>query len=123
MSGGGPVDADTFVGEASFRAALYAAGGACQMVERLLDGDARLGFSGLRPAGHHAERDRAMGFCLFNNVAIAAESAIVDHGLERVLFSTGTSITAMERQRSFDTGRTCCSQASIRGGYILEPGG
>jgi acetoin utilization deacetylase AcuC-like enzyme len=83
-SGGGPVDADTFVGEASFRAALYAAGGACQMVERLLDGDERLGFSGLRPAGHHAERDRAMGFCLFNNVAIAAESAIVDHGLERV---------------------------------------
>ena len=84
MSGGGPVDADTFVGEASFRAALYAAGGACQMVERLLDGDARLGFCGLRPAGHHAECDRAMGFCLFNNVAIAAESAIVDHGLERV---------------------------------------
>ena len=38
-------------------------------------------------------------------------------------FSTGTSITAMERQRSFDTGRTCCSQASTRGGYILAPGG
>ncbi len=84
MSGGGPVDADTFVGEASFRAALHAAGGACQMIERLLDGEERLGFSGLRPAGHHAERDRAMGFCLFNSVAIAAESAIVDHGLERV---------------------------------------
>ena len=84
-AGGGPIDEDTFVGEASFRAALYAAGGACQMVERLLNGAERVGFSGVRPAGHHAERDRAMGFCLFNNVAIAAASAIAEHGLERVL--------------------------------------
>jgi acetoin utilization deacetylase AcuC-like enzyme len=82
--GGGPIDEDTFVGEASFRAALHAAGGACAMVERLLKGEERLGFSGLRPAGHHAESDRAMGFCLFNNVAVAAESAIAEHGLERV---------------------------------------
>jgi acetoin utilization deacetylase AcuC-like enzyme len=84
-AGGGPIDEDTFVGEASFRAAQYAAGGARQMVERLLNGPQRVGFSGLRPAGHHAERARAMGFCLFNNVAIAAESAIAEHGLERVL--------------------------------------
>ena len=83
-AGGGPIDEDTFVGEASFRAALHAAGGACLMVERLLDGEETLGFSGLRPAGHHAESDRAMGFCLFNNVAIAAESAIAERGLERV---------------------------------------
>ncbi len=83
-AGGGPIDGDTFVGAASFRAALYAAGGACQMVERLLDGQEQVGFSGLRPAGHHAERARAMGFCLFNSVAIAAEFAIAEHGLERV---------------------------------------
>jgi len=83
-AGGGPIDQDTFVGEASFRAALHAAGGACLMVDRLLDGEEKLGFSGLRPAGHHAESARAMGFCLFNNVAIAAESAITEHGLERV---------------------------------------
>jgi acetoin utilization deacetylase AcuC-like enzyme len=82
--GGGPIDEDTFVGEASFRAALHAAGGACEMVEGLLDGEDRVGFSGLRPAGHHAESARAMGFCVFNNVAIAAESAIAEHGLERV---------------------------------------
>src|SRR5579872_5377119 len=82
-AGGGPIDQDTFVGEASFRAALHAAGGACLMVDRLLDGEEKLGFSGLRPAGHHAESARAMGFCLFNNVAIAAESAITEHGLER----------------------------------------
>jgi acetoin utilization deacetylase AcuC-like enzyme len=83
-AGGGPIDEDTFVGEASFRAALHAAGGACLMVDRLLYGEEKLGFSGLRPAGHHAEHARAMGFCLFNNVAIAAESAIAEHGLERV---------------------------------------
>ena len=83
-AGGGPIDEDTFVGEASYGAALHAAGGACLMVERLLDGEEQLGFSGVRPAGHHAERARAMGFCLFNNVAIAAESAIAQHGLERV---------------------------------------
>lgn len=84
LSGGGAIDEDTFVGEASFGAALHAAGGACRMVELLLVGEDGLGFSGLRPAGHHAESARAMGFCLFNNVAIAAESAIAEHGLERV---------------------------------------
>jgi acetoin utilization deacetylase AcuC-like enzyme len=83
-AGGGPIDQDTFVGEGSFGAALHAAGGACLMVERLLCGAQKLGFSGLRPAGHHAERARAMGFCLFNNVAIAAECAIAEHGLDRV---------------------------------------
>lgn len=84
-SGGGSIDVDTFVGESSYRAARHAAGGACEMVRVLLAGQARVGFSGLRPAGHHAERERAMGFCLFNNVAIAAECAIVEQGLQRVL--------------------------------------
>ncbi len=83
--GGGSIDGDTFVGESSYRAALHAAGGACEMVRALLTGQARTGFGGLRPPGHHAERARAMGFCLFNNVAIAAECAIVEHGLRRVL--------------------------------------
>ena len=51
----------------------------------LLAGEATTAFCGVRPAGHHAERDRAMGFCLFNNVAIAAELAIRDLGLRRVM--------------------------------------
>jgi acetoin utilization deacetylase AcuC-like enzyme len=55
------------------------------MVRALLAGEAATGFCGLRPAGHHAERDRAMGFCLFNNVAIAAELAIRELGAGRVL--------------------------------------
>jgi acetoin utilization deacetylase AcuC-like enzyme len=83
-TGGGAIDGDTYVGEASYRAALHAAGGAGEMVRALLDGRADIGFSGLRPSGHHAGHDRAMGFCLFNNVAIAAATAIADHGLERV---------------------------------------
>jgi acetoin utilization deacetylase AcuC-like enzyme len=83
-SGGGAIDADTFVGEASYRAALHAAGGACAMVRSLLGGEHRVGFSALRPSGHHAEAERAMGFCLFNNVAIAAELAIAELGAERV---------------------------------------
>jgi acetoin utilization deacetylase AcuC-like enzyme len=83
-SGGGAIDADTFVGEASYRAALHAAGGACAMTRSLLNGERRIGFSALRPSGHHAERERAMGFCLFDNIAIAAELAIRELGVGRV---------------------------------------
>jgi len=82
--GGGPIDADTFVGEASYRAALHAAGGACAMTEALIAGEATVGFCGVRPPGHHAERERAMGFCLFNNLAVAAELAIRELGARRV---------------------------------------
>jgi len=84
-AGGGQIDPDTFVGEASYQAALYAAGGACEMVRALMRGEARTGFSAMRPSGHHAGRDYAMGFCLFNNIAIAAELAVRELGVERVL--------------------------------------
>jgi acetoin utilization deacetylase AcuC-like enzyme len=84
-TGGGEIDADTYVGEASYQAALHAAGGACALVRALSSGQAATGFCALRPAGHHAERDRAMGFCLFNNVSIAAELAIRTLGVRRVL--------------------------------------
>jgi len=83
--GGGAIDPDTFLGESSYQAALHAAGGACALVRALLDGEATSGFSAARPSGHHATRARAMGFCLFNNVAVAAAMAIADLGLERVL--------------------------------------
>jgi acetoin utilization deacetylase AcuC-like enzyme len=83
-AGGGAIDADTFVGEASFRAALHAAGGACEMTRALSAGEARTGFCAVRPSGHHAESARAMGFCLFNNVAVAAAVAIAQLGMRRV---------------------------------------
>jgi acetoin utilization deacetylase AcuC-like enzyme len=82
--GGGAIDADTYVGETSYRAALHAAGGACAMASALMAGEAEVGFCGVRPSGHHAEPSRAMGFCLFNNVAIAAELAIRELGARRV---------------------------------------
>ncbi len=84
LAGGGAIDPDTSVGGPSYRAALHAAGGACEMTRALLAGDARVGFCAVRPSGHHAEPDRAMGFCLFNNVALAAELAIRELGLSRV---------------------------------------
>jgi acetoin utilization deacetylase AcuC-like enzyme len=83
-SGGGAIDPDTFVGEPSYRAALHAAGGACAMVGDLLAGEDSVGFCGVRPSGHHAEAGRAMGFCLFNNIAVAAAMAIAELGLRRV---------------------------------------
>jgi acetoin utilization deacetylase AcuC-like enzyme len=83
-SGGGSLDPDTVASAGSYEAALYAAGGACAMVEALVGGEAEIGFSGMRPPGHHAEPQVAMGFCLFNNVAIAARHALDSLGVERV---------------------------------------
>src|SRR5689334_16956758 len=82
--GGGPIDLDTVASAGSWEAALHAAGGARHAAERLLD-EGGFAFCGLRPPGHHAESDRAMGFCLFNNVAVAAAHAIAELGAERVL--------------------------------------
>jgi acetoin utilization deacetylase AcuC-like enzyme len=84
-SGGGFLDIDTVVSPDSFEAALHGAGGAVRMVELLLDGSARYAFSAHRPPGHHATRAQAMGFCLFNHVAVAARHALDAGGLERVM--------------------------------------
>ena len=83
--GGARIDADTVVSAGSFSAAQHACGGAVSLVDRLLSGRAPTGFSIHRPPGHHAEADRAMGFCLFNSVAVAAQHALDAHGLERVM--------------------------------------
>jgi len=78
-------DLDTPVSPGSWDAALHSAGGAVALVDALLDGEAPTGFSALRPPGHHAEADRAMGFCLFATVSVAARHAIDVRGAERVL--------------------------------------
>ena len=83
--GGGMLDVDTVASAGSFDAALHAAGAAVRAVDVLLNGRAGPAFCALRPPGHHAEPARAMGFCLFNNVAVAARHALQGHGLERVL--------------------------------------
>ncbi len=83
--GGGHLDLDTVMSAGSYEAALHAAGGAVTLVDLLLDGAVPTGFSIHRPPGHHATADRAMGFCLFNNVAVAVQHALDHRGLERVL--------------------------------------
>ncbi|MGZ4179623.1 MAG: histone deacetylase family protein [Solirubrobacteraceae bacterium] len=84
-SGGTFLDVDTVVSERSFEAALYAVGGAVRMVDLLLDGDASVAFSSHRPPGHHALPSQAMGFCLFNNMAVAARYALDVRRLDRVM--------------------------------------
>ncbi|HWF34933.1 MAG TPA: histone deacetylase [Solirubrobacteraceae bacterium] len=83
--GGGALDMDTLMSGGSYEAALHAAGGAVHLVDLLLAGSAPTGFSSHRPPGHHAEPAQAMGFCLFNNIAVAAQHAVSGRGLERVL--------------------------------------
>lgn len=85
---GGPrqhLDADTVAGPRSDEVARHATGAVLQGVEAVVDGSARGAFALVRPPGHHAEAGRAMGFCLYNNVAVAAEHALAAGGLSRVL--------------------------------------
>jgi len=78
------LDEDTLMSPASAEAALRAAGAAVAAVDAVMHGDGERAFCAVRPPGHHATRDQAMGFCLFNNVAVAAAHAIAVHGLKRV---------------------------------------
>ena len=78
------LDADTFLSPGSFDAAMRAVGGICAAVDAVLSGEAKTAFVAGRPPGHHAERDVAMGFCLFGMVAIGAKRALDHHGLGRV---------------------------------------
>jgi len=79
-----PLDADTLLCHASYDAALRAAGAALAATDAVLAGDIDNAFCAIRPPGHHATPKEPMGFCLFNNVAIAARHALDGHGLERV---------------------------------------
>jgi acetoin utilization deacetylase AcuC-like enzyme len=84
QQGGGWLDADTVVSPASYDAALYAAGGAIEAVAAVMGGEVNSAFALVRPPGHHATARQAMGFCLFNNIAIAARYALEKLGLERL---------------------------------------
>jgi len=78
------IDPDTILSNGSIEAALRAAGGAIHAVDMVMEGRAHAAFAAVRPPGHHAEPGRAMGFCLFNNVAVAAQYARRRRGLSRV---------------------------------------
>ncbi len=78
------VDGDTAMNKHSLTAALRAAGAVALGVDLVMEGKAKHVFCGVRPPGHHAEHHRAMGFCLFNNIAVGAYHALNKYGLERV---------------------------------------
>lgn len=78
------LDGDTALNAHTLDAAAHAAGAVVAAVDAVLGGEAATAFCNVRPPGHHAERDRAMGFCFYNNVAVAALHALDAHGLQRV---------------------------------------
>lgn len=78
------IDADTLLNVHSLTAARYAAGAAVLAVDQVMSGGAQTAFCAVRPPGHHATRSASMGFCFYNNVAVAAAHALEMHGLERV---------------------------------------
>lgn len=84
QDGWAQLDPDTFLSPGSWEAALRAVGGICAAVDAVVTGAAKTAFVAGRPPGHHAERETAMGFCLFGTVAIGAKRALDHHGLSRV---------------------------------------
>jgi acetoin utilization deacetylase AcuC-like enzyme len=78
------IDADTTMSPGTYEALLRGVGAAVEAVDEVMTGKVRNAFAGMRPPGHHAERTRAMGFCFFNNAAIAVRHAQKAHGAERV---------------------------------------
>jgi len=85
QEGGGWLDADTVMSPHSYEAAIYAVGGVIKAAEAVMDGEVGSAFALVRPPGHHATVAQAMGFCLFNNVAVAARYALNKYQLERIV--------------------------------------
>lgn len=84
QEGWAQLDGDTFLSPGSYEAAMRAVGGICAAVDAVVSGEAKTAFVAGRPPGHHAERETAMGFCLFGTVSIGAKRALDHHGLSRV---------------------------------------
>jgi len=84
-NGGGWLDPDTVMSAKSYEAAVYAAGGLTMATEAVIKKEVDSAFALVRPPGHHAIRNRSMGFCIFNNVAIAAKSALNSLSINRIL--------------------------------------
>ena len=95
------LDPDTYTSPGSWEAAILAAGGVLELIDNLMEKKIDNGFAFLRPPGHHAEADRAMGFCLFNNIAIGAKYAIEKYNLDRILIIDWDIHHGNGTQRSF----------------------
>ncbi len=105
-SGYAQLDPDTILSPGSGEAVLRAVGGICAAVDDVLTGKAFNAFCAMRPPGHHAERAQAMGFCLFNNIAIAARHAQTKHGVDKVAVIDFDVHHGNGTQHMFDQDRT-----------------
>ncbi len=98
--GGGYLDPDTYAVQSSYEVALYAVGGVLEGIDRLLNKEVDAVFCAVRPPGHHAEHSKAMGFCLFNNIAIGAHY-LLQKGFERIFIVDFDAHHGNGTQRSF----------------------
>lgn len=113
---------DCTICEATFEIALLAAGGVIQAVDAVMSGRIRNAFCAVRPPGHHAERRRAVGFCFFNNVAIAAEYLRRQHGLERLAIVDFDVHHGNGTQHHFDRDPTVFYASIHQDPHTLFPG-
>ncbi|TFG15269.1 histone deacetylase [Candidatus Thorarchaeota archaeon] len=121
-SGGGYFTLDTSVNEYTFDAAMHAAGGGIQTVNRILDGEAKNSFILCRPPGHHAEYDRALGFCFINNIAVAARHLVSRRGMRRVLIIDYDAHHGNGTQNAFYSEREVFYVGIHQDGRTLFPG-
>jgi len=101
QSGGGYLDPDTYATPDTYEVALHAVGGVLEGIDKLLEGKFKSVFCAVRPPGHHAEYAKAMGFCIFNNVAVGAHYLRKKKGVERVLIVDFDAHHGNGTQRSF----------------------
>ncbi len=120
--GGGHLDADTYSTSASYALALDAAGTTAHLVDLVMQSESARGIALVRPPGHHAEGDRVGGFCLFNNVAIAARQAQHVHGAERVLIVDIDVHHGNGTQAIFYDDPTVLYVSTHQFGYFFYPG-
>ncbi|MFX1559332.1 MAG: histone deacetylase [Promethearchaeota archaeon] len=120
--GGGFFTGDTSVNSYTYDAALYAAGGGIDAVDRIMKGDSENAFVLCRPPGHHAEYERAFGFCFINNVAVAAKHLLIKHGVKRVMIVDYDAHHGNGTQRSFYSSNNVLYVGLHQDGRTLFPG-
>jgi len=120
--GGGIYTMDTSVNSHTYDAALLAAGGGIDAVDRIMQGDSENAFILCRPPGHHAEYERAFGFCFINNVAVAAKHLLEKHDAERVMIVDYDAHHGNGTQRSFYSSKDVLYVGLHQDGRTLFPG-
>lgn len=120
--GGGIYTGDTSVNSYTYDAALFAAGGGIEAVDRIMQGDSENAFVLCRPPGHHAEYEKAYGFCFINNVAVAAKHLLEKHDVERVMIIDYDAHHGNGTQRSFYSSKNVLYVGLHQDGRTLFPG-